>query len=67
MRALIRLVLSGGFAAAPKAAKERPENSPRHHGWVGIKQGDRTVHAFFVFPETKEKVRAVVVVRCWRS
>src|SRR4029078_959113 len=42
--------------------KERLEKSPRHHEWVQIKVGDRTLHAFVVFPEVKEKAAAVVVI-----
>ncbi len=42
--------------------KERLENSPRHHEWVQIKVGERTLHAFVVFPEVKEKAAAIVVI-----
>ncbi|MBV8881766.1 MAG: dienelactone hydrolase family protein [Planctomycetaceae bacterium] len=42
--------------------KDRLDQSPRHHEWVQIKVGDRTLHAFVVFPEVKEKAPAVVVI-----
>jgi len=42
--------------------QERLEKSPRHHEWVQIKVGDRTLHAFVVFPEVKEKAAAIVVI-----
>ena len=42
--------------------QERLEKSPRHHEWVQIKIGDRTLHAFVVFPEVKEKAAAVIVI-----
>lgn len=43
-------------------AKERLNNSPRHHEWVAVKHGDRTVHCFMVFPEVKDKATAVLVI-----
>jgi carboxymethylenebutenolidase len=53
--------------AAPSAAtgengKSSLETSPRHHEWVAIKAGDRTVHSYLVFPEVAGKVAAVVVI-----
>lgn len=47
---------------AQDLAKERLEKSPRHHEWVAIKHGERTMHAFLVFPEVKNKALAVVVI-----
>jgi len=41
---------------------DRLDKSPRHHEWVQLKVGDRTLHAFVVFPEVKEKAPAVVVI-----
>lgn len=41
---------------------ERLEKSPRHHEWVDIIYGNRTVKAFLVFPEVSEKVPVVVVI-----
>ena len=49
-------------AMAQDGAKARLDKSPRHHEWVEIKQGNRTVHTFVVFPEVKEKATAVVVI-----
>lgn len=49
-------------ASAQDFVKERLEKSPRHHEWVAIKHGERTVHSFLVFPEAKEKTLAVVVI-----
>jgi carboxymethylenebutenolidase len=49
-------------ARAQDWAKQRLEQSPRHHEWVDIKYGDRTVHAFVVYPEVKSKAPAVVVI-----
>jgi carboxymethylenebutenolidase len=48
---------------APKdPVKERLEKSPRHHEWVEVKSGERTVHCFVAFPEVKEKTLAVLVI-----
>ncbi|HXF05694.1 MAG TPA: dienelactone hydrolase family protein [Blastocatellia bacterium] len=43
-------------------ALRRLEKSPRHQEWVAVKYGARTVHAFLVYPEVKEKAPAVVVI-----
>ncbi len=43
-------------------AKERLNKSPRHHEWVELKHGDRTIKAFIVYPEVKAKTAAVLVV-----
>ena len=62
------LVLAGSLAllAAPALAQDWAlqglEKSPRHHEWVAIKSGDRTVHTFVVFPESKAKATAVIVI-----
>src|SRR5436853_2213677 len=43
-------------------AKERLNNSPRHGEWVNLKSGERTIKAFVVYPERKEKTPIVLVV-----
>jgi carboxymethylenebutenolidase len=43
--------------------KERLNKSPRHGEWVDIKSGDRTIKAFIVYPERKEKTPVVVVIQ----
>lgn len=35
---------------------------PRHDEWVDIKQGDRTVRAYVVYPERSDKGPAIVVI-----
>src|SRR5438034_9643379 len=42
--------------------KERLNSSPRHGEWVNIKSGDRTIKAFIVYPERKDKAPAVLVI-----
>jgi carboxymethylenebutenolidase len=49
-------------ASAQDFVKQRLEKSPRHHEWVKVKQGDRTVHCFVVYPEVKGKTTAVIVI-----
>jgi carboxymethylenebutenolidase len=49
-------------AAAQDWAKASLEKSPRHMEWVKVKHGDREVNCFLVFPESKEKTGAVVVI-----
>jgi carboxymethylenebutenolidase len=48
-------------AIAQDWARQRLEKSPRHHEWVVVKHGDRTLHAFLVYPEVKSKAPAVIV------
>src|SRR5947199_9795953 len=42
--------------------REQLNNSPRHGEWVDIKSGERTIKAFVVYPERKDKSPVVVVV-----
>src|SRR6476469_5848117 len=43
-------------------AKQRLAKSPRHHEWVKVKNGNREVNSFVVYPETNKKATAVVVI-----
>jgi len=43
-------------------AKQRLAKSPRHQEWVKVKNGAREVNSFVVYPETKNKATAVVVI-----
>jgi carboxymethylenebutenolidase len=49
-------------AHAQDWAKTRLEASPRHHEYVSLKHGDRTVQAFVVYPEVKTKAPVVVLI-----
>jgi carboxymethylenebutenolidase len=40
----------------------RLEASPRHHEYVPLKHGNRTVEAFVVYPEVKTKVPVIVLI-----
>jgi carboxymethylenebutenolidase len=63
-RAATALLLS--LATAPMHAQEwaktRLEASPRHHEYVPLKHGDRTVQAFVVYPEIKTKAPVIVLI-----
>src|SRR5260370_7724573 len=49
-------------ALAQDWAKERLNNSPRHGELFDLKSGERTIKAFVVYPERKEKTPIVLVV-----
>lgn len=63
--------ISGHHAASPSPseaaetqdwAKQRLAKSPRHQEWVKVKNGTREVSSFVVYPESKNKSTAVVVI-----
>lgn len=41
---------------------DRLNNSPRHQEWVEIKNGEKTVHAWVVYPEASEKKPVVLLI-----
>src|SRR5881409_2227458 len=43
--------------------KDRLNSSPRHGEWIDIKSGDRTIKAFVVYPERKDKAPVVLVIQ----
>ncbi len=43
--------------------KERLNSSPRHGEWIDIKSGERTIKAFVVYPERKDKAPVVLVIQ----
>src|SRR5437868_839119 len=43
-------------------AKDRLAKSPRHREWVKVKNGNREVNTFVVYPESNKKATAVVVI-----
>jgi carboxymethylenebutenolidase len=57
------LVVQTSFAEEIKDfGRDRLNNSPRHADWVDIKSGDRTIKAFVLYPESKNKTPAVLVI-----
>jgi carboxymethylenebutenolidase len=51
-----------GRVSAQDWAKARLEKSSRHGEWVEYKSGERTLKAFVVYPERKEKAPVVIVI-----
>jgi len=41
---------------------QRLEKSSRHQEWTTVKNGNRLIHCFVVYPETKEKATVVIVI-----
>jgi carboxymethylenebutenolidase len=60
--ALVFLALPGASLQAQDWAKTRLDASPRHHEYVALKHGDRTVQAFVVYPEVKTKAPVVILI-----
>jgi carboxymethylenebutenolidase len=60
--ALAILLALAVAAPAQDWAKKRLEASPRHQEWVDLKNGTRTVKAFVVYPEKKDKAGVVVLI-----
>jgi len=59
---LCLLLLAFAFAPAQDWAKAKLDASPRHYEWVDVKNGDRTVKTFVVYPERKDKAPVVLVI-----
>ena len=47
---------------SPGLGKRAALKSPRHGEWVDFKSGDRTIKAFVVYPERKDKAPVVLVI-----
>ena len=60
--AALLLPLAAASTQAQDWAKTRLEASPRHHEYVPLKHGNRTVQAFVVYPEVKTKAPVVVLI-----
>lgn len=60
--ALLVALVPAASVLAQDWAKARLEKSPRHTDVVKVKQGQRQIESFLVFPEVKEKATAVVVI-----
>src|ERR1700728_289702 len=59
---LMAAVLGCLTASAQDVAKARLDSSPRHGEFVEVKNGDRTVRCFVVYPEVKNPAPAVLVI-----
>jgi carboxymethylenebutenolidase len=60
--AAVLFALTAASVHAQDWAKARLEASPRHHEYVALKHGDRTVQAFVVYPEIKSKAPVIVLI-----
>jgi carboxymethylenebutenolidase len=61
--AAISLLFLGTLSLfAQEWAKARLDASPRHHEYVSLKSGSRTVQAFVVYPEVKTKAPVVILI-----
>ncbi len=56
------LILYAGTTHAQDYALKQLENSPRHHEWVSIPSGERTVHSFIAYPESDQNTLAVIAI-----
>jgi carboxymethylenebutenolidase len=59
--ALVLVSLTSALSAQDWA-KTRLDASPRHHEYVPLKNGSRTVQALVVYPETKSKTSVVILI-----
>lgn len=62
MKNLLYLLILSPLSLWAQDPLTRLEESPRHHEWVTIKNGDREVRAFLVYPEVSENVPVVIVI-----
>jgi carboxymethylenebutenolidase len=60
--AVLMILLTALPAQAQEFALKQLDQSPRHHEWVKIPSGGRTVHAFVVYPEQAKKTPAIIVI-----
>ena len=61
--AALLLVLPAALSLhAQDWARTRLDASPRHHEYVPLKHGSRTVQAFVVYPEIKDKAPVVILI-----
>src|SRR3954470_8996001 len=59
---LCLLLVAVATASAQDWAKARLEKSSRHGEWIEFKSGERTIKAFVVYPERKDKEPIALVL-----
>jgi carboxymethylenebutenolidase len=59
---ILLLSFTTAFTQAQDWAKARLDASPRHHEYVALHHGSRTVQAFVVYPEIKGKAPVVILI-----
>jgi carboxymethylenebutenolidase len=60
--AVLTLLATAASLTAQDWAKATLAKSPRHGEYVALKHGDRTVQAFVVYPEVKQKAPVIVMI-----
>lgn len=53
---------AGASSHGSVAAAERLNSSPRHQEWVEVKNGEKTIYAWVVYPESSEKKPVVLLI-----
>jgi carboxymethylenebutenolidase len=61
-RLLALFALSVVGVSAQDWARQKLEQSPRHHEWVTVKHGGRSVETFVAYPESKQKTPVVLII-----
>lgn len=59
---LLVLFAFGCASTSTPTIAGRLETTPRHDEWVEVRQGDRVVHSYVVYPEASGKSPAIVVI-----
>lgn len=59
---LLFTLIFADYVIAQDFALEQLDESPRHHEWVEIESGDRTLYNFVAYPEVSENTLAVIVI-----
>lgn len=59
---ILLLALAASSLFAQDWARQRVEQSPRHHEWVTVKHGGRSVETFIAYPESAKKAPVVLVI-----
>lgn len=59
---IVLVLLYAASAYAQDFALERLNDSPRHHEWVEIEAGGRTVHSFVAYPQRSDPTLVAIVI-----
>ncbi len=62
LAAALLISLAAVSSPAQDWAKARLAASPRHHEYVALKHDNRTIQAFVVYPEVKDKASVVILI-----
>lgn len=53
---------SEGSSTSTHSSLDRLNTSPRHQEWVEVKNGDKTIHTWVVYPEKTDKAPVVILI-----